>query len=116
MRMKLSTKAALYSAIVFPGAGYFIVKNKLRGGIALSISLGCLVVFMIEAFNKAQIIAGKIVSGEIPYDINIIRDQIPLTPGVFATEFIMVTTICIALVWIVGGIDSYRLGKLLDKL
>ena len=70
--MKLSTKAALYSSIVFPGSGYFIVKEKIRGYIACSISFACLVIYIIEAFHKAQIIAHKIVNGEIAYNISLV--------------------------------------------
>jgi len=112
--MKVSTKALIYSLIVFPGSGYFIAKNKIKGCIVLSISLVCLAIFMIEAFHKAQIIAEKIVLGEIPYDINVIREQIPQITGVFSYEFITATSICIGVVWIIATIDSYRVAKKFD--
>jgi hypothetical protein len=112
--MKVSSKALIYSLIVFPGSGYFIAKNKLRGGISLSISLICLAIFMIEAFHKAQTLAEKIIKGEIPYDIEVIRQQIPLVSGYFSNEFITVTTVVIVLTWIIATFDSFRIARQFD--
>jgi len=114
--MKLSTSAVIYSTIVFPGAGYFVVGYKKRAIFALTISLICLGFLMVEAFHKAQIIAEKIVMGTIPYDINIIREQIILTSGILDKQTITLITFCITTVWIVGIVDSYRIGRIQEKL
>ena len=66
--MNTAGKAALYSAIVFPGSGYFFTQKKNRGWISMALSLVILGILMKEAWYKAQIIAQKIVMGEIPHD------------------------------------------------
>ncbi len=109
--MKLSTRALLYSGLVFPGAGYFVVKKIVRGIIAFLMTFVGLVVVMVEAFHKAQIIAEKIVMGAIPIDISVIREQILVTPGVFSTTVVSVVSAMIGLVWLVGIVDSWRLAK-----
>ncbi len=113
--MKLSHQAALYSAMVFPGAGYFVVKEKPRGWIALTITLICLGVIIKDASFKAQIIAEKIVNGMMPFDVAIIRDQILHTPGFFSETVIWMVSSIIVVVWLVGLIDSFRIGKRLEK-
>lgn len=112
--MKLSTKAAIYSGIVFPGAGYFAVKKPIRGLVAALISLVYLGLVIVEAVHKAQIIAQDILNGLIRYDIASIRAQIELTPGIISTQALTLATIAIAIVWVVGIIDSYRIGKNID--
>ena len=110
--MKLSTKAALYSFIVFPGAGYFIAKEKNRGLVAFVISTVIFIIYMFEAFHKAQIIAEKILSGQLPlFDLSRIRAEIPLTEGIVNPEFLMGVSILLGLVWFISIFDSFRLAK-----
>jgi len=109
--MKLSTKAAIYSALVFPGAGYFVVKKTVHGAVAFLITFVGLALVMVEAFHKAQIIADKMVAGAIPLDIGVIREQILTTPGVFSATVVSAISIVIGVVWLGGIIDSWRIAK-----
>lgn len=109
--MKTATKAALFSAIVFPGAGYFVVNKKVQGTIAFLITLTGLSIMMVEAYQKAQIIAEKIVAGVIPVDIQAIREQIVLTSGNLSPETVTYLSISIGAVWLFGIIDCYRIGR-----
>lgn len=113
--MKISLKAAIYSSIVFPGAGYFIVKNKHRAILSLMICLTCLSLLAYEANHKAHIIAEKIILGSIPLDPTIIKEQIVSTPGILKPELLTAISFTIVTVWIFSIIDSYRLGKKLEK-
>ena len=111
--MKLSTKAALYSFIVFPGAGYFIIKEKKRGTAVFIISIIVLIIYMFEAFHKAQIIAEKMVSGQLPlFDINVIRTEIPLIEGVVNPNLLVGISILLSMVWVLSIFDSFRLAKI----
>lgn len=114
--MKTSTKAAIYSAIVFPGAGFFIVNSKLRGFLALTVTLGCLAMVMYDAFHKAQIIANKIVSGEIPYSVNAIIRQIDSTQGMLTPQLMTIISSTIVVVWLWGVVEAFRIGKNLDPV
>ena len=110
--MKLSTKAALYSCIIFLGAGYFSAKEKKRGRAALTISLIILIIYMFEAFHKAQLIAEKMLSGELPlFDISAITAEIPLTEGVVNPGLLMGISILFVMLWLFSIVDSYCLAK-----
>lgn len=113
--MKLSSKAALFSAFVFPGSGYFVVKQKPKGFIYLGIFLSTLALLMVEAVHKAMYIANKIVAGHISFDITAIREQILLAPGRFDATMIAFASWLIAILWLISIIDAYRLGRALDK-
>ena len=108
--MKLSTKAAIYSGIVFPGAGYFVVKKNTHGVVSSLITIAGLVVVVIGAFHKAQIIADKIIAGVIPFDVALIREQIFITPGLFSPDAVSLISIVIGAIWLVGIVDSWRIG------
>lgn len=112
--MKLSTKAALFSALIFPGSGYFIVGQKLKGALCLSAILVALVLFMMEAFYKAQLIAQKIVSGHISYEIAVIREEIIHTPGRFDATIIGYVSWLVVALWLVSIVDAYRIGRSME--
>ena len=112
--MKLSTKAAIYSTIVFPGAGYFVVKKYVHGVIALLFAFGSLAVVFIEAYHKAQIIAEKIVLGLLPINITVIREQLLIIPDVYGPNVVSAATGLIVLIWLIGILDSYRIGRAIE--
>lgn len=108
--MKLSAKVLLYSGLVFPGAGYFVLEKMYRGGVALITTIGCLVFIMSDVFHRASIIAEKIVQGDIPYDISIVREQILRTPGELSDGTISMLSITIGMVWLISLVDGYYLA------
>ena len=109
--MKVETKAALYSAIVFPGSGYFFTEEKKRGYLCIATCLIILFVLIKEAFYKAQIIANKIVFNQIPLDINLIREQIQSIPSIYPESILTFVYTTLFIVWLISIIDSYRLAK-----
>ena len=109
--MKLSLKVLIYSGLVFPGSGYFMLKKKFRGTMAFAITIGCLLFIMMEIFHRANIIAEKIIHGEIVYDIAIIREQILLTPGSLDEGTMNTLSMIIAMVWFISMLDSYYLAR-----
>ncbi len=109
--MKLSVKVLIYSGLVFPGAGYFILKKKLRGIMAFATTISCLLFIITEIFHRANIIAEKIIHGEIAYDIAIIREQILLTPGSLSEGTMNTLSILIGMVWLFSMLDSYYLAR-----
>ena len=113
--MKRATKAALLSALVFPGAGYFIVNKTKQALTFILLTLTGLSAIIYDSVYKAQIIAQKVTSGALSLDANIIREEILKTQGVISPELISAITFAIATLWIVAIIDSYRLGKSQDK-
>ncbi|PKF62842.1 hypothetical protein CW745_05320 [Psychromonas sp. psych-6C06] len=113
--MQLSKKAALFSGCIFPGAGYFLVGNLLRGYSFVTLSFSLLALIIYDSLQKALTISQQIVSsGQIPTDINGLIIQIRTTPGAFSSEIHTFMTIAIAALWLVSIIDCYRLGRYCD--
>lgn len=112
--MKLSIKAVIFSAIVFPGAGYFIVDRKIKGMASLIVTIGCLVFIMVDVYHRANIIAEKIIYGVIPNDIAAIREQILLTPGNMTPELISSLSMVVGLVWVISILDGYLIGRRIE--
>ncbi|HEX5125238.1 MAG TPA: DUF6677 family protein, partial [Rhodocyclaceae bacterium] len=66
--MKKSSKALLFSALIFPGAGHLVLKRYARGIALLVPSIVALIVICNDAMQKASSIADKILSGEVSPD------------------------------------------------
>jgi hypothetical protein len=112
--MKTSTKAALYSSLIFPGAGYFLVNCKIRGILATSATAICFIGLFLEFFQRAQTITHKIVSGEIPYDVLVIAQHVRAMIYSFNTAQVIWLASTIGIIWVLSTIDAYRLGRSLD--
>lgn len=70
--MKLSTKAILFSALIYPGSGQLVLKKIARGWVyAISFTL-LLAYLLIDVVKTAQILAKKIETGQIPLNIEAI--------------------------------------------
>jgi len=114
-KMKRATKAALLSALVFPGTGYFTV-NKFKQALTfILLTFAGLSAIIYDSVYKAQIIAQKVTSGTLSLDANIIREEILKTQGVISPEIITAITFGIGTLWVVGVIDGYRIGKSQDN-
>jgi hypothetical protein len=113
--MKLAYKALLYSALIYPGGGHFLLKRHVTGTIYATIATACLLALMVRAMEIAQSISDRILSGEIPLDIARIRAEISL--GALADGSLTVTIATWLLVgcWIVAGVDAFRLGRQRDR-
>ncbi len=109
--MKLSTKAALFSGLLFPGSGYFIVKKKRRGFLFFVVTLASLAIILIEAIHKAQVIAQDILSGALVMSVETLREQIQITPGAFSPEIISAVTYFVVGLWVISIVDCYRIGQ-----
>jgi len=108
--MKKSVKAALLSAFVYPGAGHFFLKNySVCALFACTFSVP-LYLIISEIITKAENIVEQIKNGEIPLDIAAISESLSSsTIGVDAQE-LNIKMYVLAVIWIIGIIDSYRLG------
>jgi hypothetical protein len=67
--MTKSTKAALLSGLIFPGIGHIVLKQYLRGSILALVTLLAVSAMVKVAFQRAQTIVDRVVSGEIPLEI-----------------------------------------------
>ena len=113
--MTQSVKAALFSALVFPGSGHFLLKKHIRGFLLTGVSIVCVYALLSTAVEKAQEISLGIQSGEIPLDIARIMEEATLQAASSGSELANISTYLLGICWLVGIIDSYRVGRLQDK-
>ncbi len=114
--MKISLKAALFSAFVFPGSGHLLLKKYVHGAVLTSITVLCVWALASTALEMAQEISLKIQSGEIPLDVTRITDEVSKQASTGDTWLADNATYILLICWLVGIIDSYRLGRLQDNI
>ena len=113
--MTRSIKAALLSGLVFPGIGHMVFKQYLRGSVLmLSASLG-LSVIITKAVNQALTIVDRINSGEIAATAESITELASMPNGSADDSILSIAVVVFTVVWIIGIVDSYRLGIIQDK-
>ncbi len=113
--MSQALKAAMFSAFVFPGSGHFLLKKSVQGSLLAGVSILCIWALLSTALEKAQEISLKIESGEIPLDITRITDEVSKQVASGGTQLTDIATYLLLICWLVGIVDSYRVGWLQDK-
>ena len=113
--MTKSTKAALLSGLIFPGIGHIVLKQYLRGSILTMISLLAVSAMVKVAFQRAQIIVDRVVSGEIPLETGAISELVTNSSNDSDSLIPSISVIVFFACWLIGIMDSYRVGMVLDK-
>ena len=110
--MKISLKAALLSALVFPGCGHLILKKYLAAALLAGISIACVYFMLTSSLKIAEDIVAQIQSGQIPLDENHIEAAVmkaeQSAQGVWWADL---TAYLLGICWFAGVLDSYRLGR-----
>ncbi|MCX5818814.1 MAG: DUF5683 domain-containing protein [Deltaproteobacteria bacterium] len=108
--MKKAIKAALLSALVFPGVGQMYLKRYLRGLIPMVLTLAGMGVMIVQATVRALQDLEKIqIQGGL-VDLNAFanRAAAPSASGDWYSPLIMpMIVVC----WLFSVIDAYMLGK-----
>jgi TM2 domain-containing membrane protein YozV len=114
--MKASIKAALLSALVFPGSGQMYLKRYVRGLIPMVLVLAGLGVLIVQAaigalqvLDKMQI---QLQGGTV--DMNAVSN-LAAGSSTHGDPYSSLLAIGIAICWIFSVIDAYRLGKEKDR-
>lgn len=110
--MKKETKAALKTAIIYPGVGHFHLNKYLIGIIFMSVFSAFLLLTLQDIFAIAQCTANDIVSGKVPFSIISIL-KLAHTPSAHCAilaEYKYVPLMIV--IWLLSVADAYRLGKL----
>ena len=108
--MKPSIKAALLSALVFPGAGHLLLKKyPAAAALATAASMGAYLLIT-QAFDIALTISAKIQNGEIPLDPVQIITAINQHTSIAQSQTASIATWVIIIAWVIGIVDAYRLG------
>ena len=110
--MSKSLKAALYSALLFPGSGHFFLGKRVQAALLASISIACVYALLSTVVERAQEISLKIQSGEIPFDIIRITEEVSRQSASDGSQIASIATYVLIICWLVGIVDCYRLGRL----
>lgn len=113
--MKLAHKAVLYSALIYPGGGHFLLKRYAMGTLFAAVASICLCALLVRAIEVAQSISERILSGELPLDIARIRSEISLQALSDGSLTVTIATWLLVACWIVAGVDAFRLGRQSDR-
>lgn len=109
--MHKATKAALMTALIFPGCGHFYLKSKLRGAIFTLFSVGCLYVLTSYVLNIANDISERILSGDIPLNVTSLMTEISSQLNNNEGASPNITILLLLSCWGIAIIDSFILGR-----
>lgn len=109
--MKRRSKALLLSALVFPGAGHLFLKHYLRGATLMGLTAAGLAVILVRLMTRAMVLVEDMQKGGGPLDPQGIAGL--LANSATGAEALLqdIATYGVAILWIIGMVDSYRLGK-----
>lgn len=112
--MKKSTKAALLSAFVLPGAGHIYLKKYIPGVVLVCGSLGSIYYLTSKTVEKGLRIAEIIRSGDVQLDISAITELVSTQATGNETQLINIASAILIISWLIGIVDSYRVGRSQD--
>ncbi len=107
--------AALLSALVFPGAGHYFLKKRIVGILLASVAFAALTIVIVEAVERTLQIVEKIQRGEVPLDIETIKELVAMQLSGSQAPLINIAALVFLISWVFGIVDSFRVGRLLGK-
>ena len=113
--MRKSIKAVLLSALVLPGTGHFSLKKPVLGSLLLGISLVCLYFIFSAILKISKDISAQIQSNELAFDAAQINEMVTEKLSGSGDQVINISALILIMCWIVGVVDSFRLGRLEEK-
>ncbi|SOB77466.1 hypothetical protein SAMN04488490_3285 [Marinobacter sp. LV10R510-11A] len=108
-------KAALLSALVFPGIGHFSLKKPLQGSILAGTAIVCLYFLLNAVVDTAQELSVKIQSGEVPLDAAKISELLSQQLAGSDGQLVNIASLLLIICWTVSIIDSFRIGWSQEK-
>lgn len=112
--MSRSTTAVVLSALVLPGAGQLYLKHVCRGIALIGVSLVCLWMIVVQAMQQASAGLVALESENGALDATRIADVASQAASAAGSGAVSMATLVLAVCWIAGIIDAYRLGNKKD--
>lgn len=112
--MNKATKAALLSALVFPGAGHLYLKRWVTGVLLAGVAAYAIYTIASVMLRVTRDIARQIESGAASADVETLTQLVTqqLSGSEQATN--MATTVLIGC-WVIGIVGAYLQGRLQDR-
>lgn len=108
--MKLSIKAALVSALVFPGTGHFLLGRAARGCLFLLPAAAGAAYLASQVLERARPIMAQVESGALPFDPELIAERLSAAPGAEGPLMTVAVAVCL-LCWAGSIIDCLLIGS-----
>lgn len=112
--MSRSLKAALLSALVFPGLGHLYLKQRLRGIVLAGVTLVALVLVTSSAVDTAMQLSDAILRGELQPDAAAIAGALAQQPPDGDALLVNGAWAALLVAWVFGIIDAWRAGRNLN--
>ena len=113
--MKQSTKAALLSAFVFPGAGHLFLKRYISAILLIGISFSAIYTLILQTIEQSLRLTEKIQAQDGQLDVAALSEFITKQSTAAESPSLEIASIAFALCWLIGIIDAYRAGHVTDK-
>lgn len=113
--MKTSTKAVLLSALVFPGLGHLYLRKFIPAVILIGASLVAIIYMVDQSVDAAYQVVGQIQSGAVAPDAASITAMVEQQTSGSAGLLLNIVNVLLIIFWIIGILDSYRIGRAKDK-
>lgn len=110
MQVTGAIKAALLSGLICPGVGHIALKRYRRGLILMLSALIALSVMISVSIKRALTIIDQINSGQIPAGAEAVTEFVANSASRSSGGLVNVSVIVFLVVWLIGIIDSYRIG------
>jgi hypothetical protein len=108
--MKTSTKAALLSALVYPGIGQLFYHAYRRATILILIFSVATYFYIEDVVSKYQTLIDKVKSGEIALNSHALAYEMAKNPIILDSQLASSLTYVLIICWLSGIIDAYRIG------
>ena len=109
--MSKSITGALWSGLVFPGAGHLYLKSYRRGISLIVVSAICLVIILANVAEQSMAVVAKIQADGGNIDPSRILEMASQGSASADTQSFNIAMIVFMVCWIIGVVDAYRLGK-----
>lgn len=113
--MKVSTKAALFSALIFPGVGHFYLKRYPMGLILSLISLGSISYIVKISIERAMSIVDQVMNGTVQPDVEVITELVNQQSTGSDVYLLNLATYVFLGCWLGGIYLAYRAGLVEDN-
>ena len=108
--MKTSTKAALLSALVYPGIGQLLYHAYRRATLLILVFSIAAYFYIEEVVSKYQPLIDKVKSGEVPLNGQALAYELSKNPIILDPQRASVLTYILLICWLVAIVDAYRIG------
>ena len=109
--MNNSIKAALLSALIFPGVGQISAGDKKRGWIIIGVNVMLLFLIIREVVQKAYTVIAEMQKNGNAMDLESVSIATSGLTGFSDNMFLNILLILLVISWLYSIFDAYRAGK-----